>query len=745
MTHKHDGRTGGRPADPTAPPAPDGTNLRRWRRITLERQLPRPGILGRLGAPAGLMLVCFVLVGGVTAAYFAHPAAARVPMAVRDSQRELVDEVAHRISVGAQRDTDTVAGWAGTYNADPTHDAARLLQAIVAGEPRWRSVVIWEPGSGAVVAAVGEPLAGPVLNEAAAGHGPVGYLGADQRGRLLHQVKLGDGRLLGAAAAMGIRDLRLEPSNGQTVLFALHGTTLIYSQGSPLTAEDPVRAVVTRAVSAHGTHTSLGGDVTRSGHVRVPVVSAAPVDGSPYKVVSIVYAARAGASASTAAALLGLALVVVGLLGFVWTRLAFIRPMRRLLADAKRAACGEVGGDSSAARLSEVARMGTALDTLRLGDAPTSGRGRRLRLGATTVVSLTSVMAVAWSVGVFVVVRDASTIPRQVIADYQNHADDAANALRDVLDTGLGRLAAFAADDTSPATGRGTGGRDLNAFLRTNDRFRDVYLLDATGRVSRLAGAVPMRQGGWAGTAAGLTLDPHRGAVPVVLAHVPVGSAQLVAEFDVDALRGVLHRVNGHVRVVDRQMRSILATGGYLAFETVQDRDMRSAAQAALAGAETPALPTVRRLVAAAPVGGAAVPAGANPADVAAASPADALSWAVVVTRSVADLQLPGTHEVRRAWLLMLLAITVAVLAWVWQYVIFVRPLRALATTAEQVARGGHPAPVTPERFDEVGALAICLEVCRQARQHGDERLAGAVRLRGAGGDYTVVMSKIKA
>jgi hypothetical protein len=230
-----------------------------------------------------------------------------------------------------------------------------------------------------------------------------------------------------------------------------------------------------------------------------------------------------------------------------------------------------------------------------------------------------------------------------------------------------------------------------------------------------------------------------------VLAHVPEGPGQLVAEFDVDALLGVLHRVRGHVRVVDKRMRSILANGGYLAFGAVQDSDMRSAAQAALTGGDAPTQSAVRRVVVASTVGHGPVPAGTDPAAApAATTPADALGWAVVVTRDVADMELPGTHEVRLAWLLMLLAVTVAVLGWLWQFVVFVRPLRVLAGTAEQVARGEHPAPVTPERFDEIGALAICLEVCRQAQQHGEERLAGAVRLRGTGRDYTVVMPKIK-
>jgi nitrate/nitrite-specific signal transduction histidine kinase len=111
----------------------------------------------------------------------------------------------------------------------------------------------------------------------------------------------------------------------------------------------------------------------------------------------------------------------------------------------------------------------------------------------------------------------------------------------------------------------------------------------------------------------------------------------------------------------------------------------------------------------------------------------------------VSDLSLPTTQALHVAWLLMVLAITVAVATWGWQYTVFVRPLKALAAAAERVTGGNHQTPITPERFDEIGALAMCLEVCRQAYRDGSERLAGAARLRGSGKDYTVVMSKIKA
>jgi len=91
-----------------------------------------------------------------------------------------------------------------------------------------------------------------------------------------------------------------------------------------------------------------------------------------------------------------------------------------------------------------------------------------------------------------------------------------------------------------------------------------------------------------------------------------------------------------------------------------------------------------------------------------------------------------------------MLAATVAAVGWAWQYMIFVRPLRVLAAGAERMTRGSQKTPITPERFDQIGALAICLEVCRQTRAEGADRLAGAARLRGVGDDYTVVMPQVR-
>jgi hypothetical protein len=39
--------------------------------------------------------------------------------------------------------------------------------------------------------------------------------------------------------------------------------------------------------------------------------------------------------------------------------------------------------------------------------------------------------------------------------------------------------------------------------------------------------------------------------------------------------------------------------------------------------------------------------------------------------------------------------------------------------------------------------VAVCLEVCRQAAVHGEQRLGGAARLRGTEGMPTAIMTKV--
>lgn len=731
--------------------------LPQWRRIALERQLPRPRFPGGIGVPSAIMLVCLVVIGACTAAYFLRPPAHAVPRAVIDSQRDLVVEVSHRLSVGSRRDQEDAHQVAAAYATDPAHDPRQFVAATAAKHLSWHSVAIWDPASGAVLGTAGEALPPEVLKAATRPDTVTGFVGADQRGRLLHVAKLTDGKLLAVVVPVSIRSLRLEPGASQSVMLVLDGKTLIQSQGTPVAADDPVRTVIARAGGAKTPQSVQGNPVTTKGQSRVPVVSSAPVGGTPFAVASTTYIQPSGADASKPAALLGGVLVLLAIVGYLSIQFAFVRPLRRLLGDAKRVACGEPGGASRLSRLPEAQRVGAAFGALAAWQ-PVAHRGTgRSPVRASSVLSIAAAAIVLWSVGLFVVVRDASTVPAQVAADYQNHADHVANALRDTFDETLSNLEGLAT--RSAATDKDQDAiatRLLSSFIDDNPRIRSAYLLGPNGRTRSQAGHDPLRRGTWKGTAPGLVLDQENTSIPLVLAHVPYGSGQLVAEFDPVSLRSVLDQVHGGVHVVDHQLRSVLDTGGFIAFSQVHDSAVRAAATAVVSSDHPATAPTSNRRVVVASVmgdvpadgastGGATTVGTAQPASPSPTSPSSALGWIVVVSLDSSDMALPRTQALHVAWLLAVLAVTVAVATWAWHYTIFARPLKTLAAAAERLTAGDHKSPITPERFDDVGALAMCLEVCRQAYVDGSERLAGVPRLRGSFGDQTVVLPAIKA
>jgi hypothetical protein len=80
-----------------------------------------------------------------------------------------------------------------------------------------------------------------------------------------------------------------------------------------------------------------------------------------------------------------------------------------------------------------------------------------------------------------------------------------------------------------------------------------------------------------------------------------------------------------------------------------------------------------------------------------------------------------------------------AVLLLGWLHLVVVRPLRALADAADRMAAGDLNTVISPARHDEIGAVGVCLDVCRQAAAYGHQRLAGAERLRGTG-SHTLVL-----
>jgi len=273
------------------------------------------------------------------------------------------------------------------------------------------------------------------------------------------------------------------------------------------------------------------------------------------------------------------------------------------------------------------------------------------------------------------------------------------------------------------------------ATLLGDRRFRSTYVVDLDGRVVVRSGADPLRTPGRLAPGNGVDLDRSSRRVPAIYARAWFSQRYgLVAEFDVNYLRSVLRRLGGRLRVVDGQMRTILDTDGYIPYEKLPAGPLSDVAMQAFDApthGDIITISGVRSLVNASEVNWRESP--------------DSLRLMVLAQRPVSALTLSGNDERRSAWLLAVIGAAVALLMLVWHQFLVVRPLRTLAAAADRFRSGDARTVISPSRLDEIGAIAICLDICRQAHVDGAGRLGGVVRMRGAGSDHTAVISRIPA
>ena len=115
-----------------------------------------------------------------------------------------------------------------------------------------------------------------------------------------------------------------------------------------------------------------------------------------------------------------------------------------------------------------------------------------------------------------------------------------------------------------------------------------------------------------------------------------------------------------------------------------------------------------------------------------------------VAERPLAAFRLPDNELSRGTWLVAFLALVVAVLLFAWYRLVVIRPLRQMAEAAERLADGDVRDTVCPVRHDEIGAVAVCLDIVRQTMAEGTTRLAGAARLKGIGREITMVLPIVR-
>jgi HAMP domain-containing protein len=89
---------------------------------------------------------------------------------------------------------------------------------------------------------------------------------------------------------------------------------------------------------------------------------------------------------------------------------------------------------------------------------------------------------------------------------------------------------------------------------------------------------------------------------------------------------------------------------------------------------------------------------------------------------------LPDNEPRHAAWLVSFLALGVAAMLRVWSGLTVLGPLRALAAAADRLAAGDVRSVITAMRHDEIGSIAICLELCRQVLVDGPARFGGTTR-----------------
>ncbi|MFF6976921.1 HAMP domain-containing protein [Streptomyces sp. NPDC008343] len=464
-------------------------------------------------------------------------------------------------------------------------------------------------------------------------------------------------------------------------------------------------------------------------------------------------------------------LVVFGLLAATVLWMAVQRPLLGLFLESRRLARGDLTRPVAVPRWGETARVGAALERLRGqlsdggGDAPQgsgASKGRGGRLGLRVPLALTAVLLLLWCVPVGLLLNrtDASvSVPSPMVNDQRDRTDLVADRVRRALNEAQADLVSISrlidADDPDRSTGV------LDDALRKHTRYGSLYIVDEGGEVVARAGAEPNAdwERGEADDKTDASADPsgdpsddtsddtsgdqdqslvrvsgEGGKKPVIQAGAALPDEKgmtLVGEIRVEFLNSLLNRPGlGEVRVVDAEARTIAASGGFLAFEGLPRESLTDLVRAG--GVKVGAGPVENGLLiregrsvtvaAAAPFSGGGVAAD--------------VGWTVVSWQNAKHFEIAPYEREDRSVLAGMLGLALIVVCLGWIHLVVVRPLRALAGSAEKLADGDLKTVLYPRYHDEVGAVVRSLELVRQqlqARRQNQARRSAEPRL-GAGG-----------
>ncbi|WP_143046970.1 HAMP domain-containing protein [Amycolatopsis xylanica] len=673
----------------------------------LSDQLPEAGFPRGAGvaSAAGLALLVltalFCLLGLTTAGPIAalfDDTKPVVPSGVATAQRRDAEAFAKTVGASATSAAHDLQAVADSHMLDD----GRSLGTLSAVYPSWRGIALLEAASRTLIDAHGEPVQADALAGADLGRPTVRpYTPPGGVPLMLSTVPLPGGRVLVASTALKIA---LPPPGGalrQHLRLVSDDGTILGNVGADVSADAETRDLLGTAASAARAGSGVLTGAAATGSVPfAAVVAYAPVTtGAGALGLSVVTATWLPADTAPArwpGLVPALALLVLALAGTILLRRGLVSPIRRLRDDALAVASGTATGPVRQAGTIEVSRIAAALERcrLRLRDdelEPRKPRGIPARL----LIGLVMVSLLSWSAAVFFTLgQHSAQVPATLVTEQGLRLARSADALRSAVTSGLTGLRAAA---------RLNAGKLMIDRLAGDPAFRSVYVLDPAGAVSQRAGKPPLRDGPLPADSPTEGLHQHNtsGRLPVVYAHVRLGDGRaLVAEFDITRLTQPLQSAGARVRVVDEADRTIVDTHGYLAFTPLADPALKAAAAAARTGR----------------------PAGQVDDDtilaarwVASRGPATALRWTVVAEQPIGALGVADDTLRDRARAAALLTVVLAVLLGGWHELVVVRPLRRVAAAAERVAAGELTETVYPQRQDEIGTVASCVDMCRQA------------------------------
>jgi HAMP domain-containing protein len=711
-----------------------GVRTRRPRRPkpghALTDQLPESGFPSGISTPSTTVLVLLLLHAGLCAVLLGGSESGTVPAAVTEAQEQLVRGAGATVGAAASQGIADLRAVTAVPVATPDELVARLLQ-----NGKWRGAAVLDSGTRALIASRGEPVAVQSLPRSVTGTTVTPVVGADGTLRVVVAEALPGARLLVAARGSRLPDTSLGGDLKDTLLLTTSTGQVIDSRGAPLGPGVGRLVELASAAGAAGEKGTLSGSTVAGQQPAVVYtpVSSAQVDGVlGLAVVSVARAPVTGSGPGGNGVVPAVALGVVAVFGLLVVRRVLVKPVRRLRADALAIAGGRLMTTRvRRSRTREVDRIAAAFEHCRADLGGAAERpGRRPRRGLPTwfMIGLTSAAVLAWSAGVLVTVgRQDVVVPAAVVGSARNQTTAATDALRRSLNDGLADLTSFAA-----LTG-GDVRSGLDELIAGQSRYRSVYVADRSGGASSVVGRPPLRTTEPLPAEPGIGLRQGTAPVPVLFAHAPLPNGQaLVGEFDLDHIGRLLGRAPGSVRLVDDGLRTIAATDGFVAFAELAAELRDSAVDS---GADGPVARTQEGTAGQAVVVAAPLRGGAS----------GRLGWTVVAEEPVTDLALPGNELRRNAMVAALVAALLAVLLFGWQYLLLIRPLRRVADAADEIVKGRYSTVSYPQHQDQIGTIASCLEICRQALTDGVRRLGGARRPTGAATDATELIAAVPA